>query len=482
MPLVPLQLSLALTPLRTSGTAARQLVSALALVGAGQITVGAVASVTVKVVAQVALLVAASVAVTVITCVPNPTSVPAAGDWLKVIPLVPLQLSLALTPLKTSGTAARQFVPALTLVGAGQITVGAVASVTVKVVVQVALFVAASVAVTVITCVPRPTSVPAAGDWLKVIPLVPLQLSLALTPPSTSGTAARQFVPALTLVGAGQITVGAVSSVTVRVVVHVALLVAASVAVTVIVCTPNPTSVPAVGSWLKVIPLVPLQLSVALTPANTSGTAARQLVSALALVGAGQITVGAVASVTVNVCTPNPTCVPAVGLWLKVIPLVPLQLSLALTPLKTSGTAARQFVPALTLVGAGQITVGGVASVTVKVVVQVALLVAASVVVTVITCVPRPTRVPAAGDWLKVIPLVPLQLSLALTPPKTSGTTARQFVPALTLVGAGQITVGAVSSVTVKVVVQVALLVAASIAVTVITCVPRPTSVPAAGD
>jgi len=61
---VPLQLSVALTPLNTSGTAARQLVSALALVGAGQITVGAVASVTVKVVAQVALLVAASVAVT----------------------------------------------------------------------------------------------------------------------------------------------------------------------------------------------------------------------------------------------------------------------------------------------------------------------------------------------------------------------------------------------------------------------------------
>src|SRR5206468_4146963 len=102
---------------------------------------------------------------------------------------------------------------------------------TVKVVVQVALLVAASVAVTVITCVPNPTRVPAAGDWLKVIPLVPLQLSLALTPPNTSGTAARQFVPALALGVAEQITVGAVSSVTVKVVVHVALLVAASVAV-----------------------------------------------------------------------------------------------------------------------------------------------------------------------------------------------------------------------------------------------------------
>src|SRR5436189_173376 len=122
-----------------------------------------------------------------------------------MIPLVPLQLSLALTPPNTSGTAARQFVPALTLLGAGQLTVGAVSSVTVKVVVQVALLVAASVAVTVITCVPKPTSVPAAGDWLKLIPLVPLQLSLALTSPNTSGPAARQLVPELAAARAGQV-------------------------------------------------------------------------------------------------------------------------------------------------------------------------------------------------------------------------------------------------------------------------------------
>src|SRR5216117_2855495 len=132
------------------------------------------------------------------------------------------------------------------------------------------------------------------------MPLVPLQLSLAVTPPNTSGTAARQFVPAPALVGAGQITVGAVSSLTVNVVVQVALLVAASVAVTVITCTPNPTRVPAAGDWLKVIPLVPLQLSLAVTPLNTFGTAAWQLPSALALAGAGQLTVGTVVSVTVK--------------------------------------------------------------------------------------------------------------------------------------------------------------------------------------
>ena len=78
--MVPLQLSLAVTLLNTFGTAAWQVASALALVGAGQLTVGTVASVTVKVVVQVALLPASSVAVTVIVLVPNPTSVPAAGD------------------------------------------------------------------------------------------------------------------------------------------------------------------------------------------------------------------------------------------------------------------------------------------------------------------------------------------------------------------------------------------------------------------
>jgi len=81
-----------------------------------------------------------------------------------VIPLVPLQLSL--------GAHARQNIrhrppdswsARWRLVGAGKSTVGAVASVTVKVVVQVALLVAASVAVTVIRASPIP---PASGVGL----------------------------------------------------------------------------------------------------------------------------------------------------------------------------------------------------------------------------------------------------------------------------------------------------------------------------
>ena len=156
--------SLTVTPLNTFGTAAWQLPSVLAFGVGEQFTVGAVLSVTVKIVVQVALLPAASVAVTVIVCVPRPTGVPAAGFWVKVIALVALQLSLAVTPANTFGTAAWQLPSALALVGAGQLTLGTVVSFTVNVVVQVALLPASSVAVTVMVCAPRPTCVPAAGD------------------------------------------------------------------------------------------------------------------------------------------------------------------------------------------------------------------------------------------------------------------------------------------------------------------------------
>src|SRR2546427_6376992 len=154
---------------------------------------------------------------------------------------------------------------------------------------------------------------------------------------------------------------------------------------------------------------------------------------------------------------------------------------LALAPRGALGTAAWHFTSAKALGVAEQTTVGAVLSVTTKLVVQVALLPAASVAVTVIVFVPRPTSVPASGLCVRVITLVGLQLSLALTPPRTSGTAAWQFASAKALGVAEQITVGAVLSVTTKLVVQVALLPAASVAVTIIVFVPRPTSVPAAG-
>jgi len=69
-------------------------------------------------------------------------------------------------------------------------------------------------------------------------------------------------------------------------------------------------------------------------------------------------------------------------------------------------------------------TIGGVLSVTAKLVVQVALFPAESVAVTVMVWAPKPTSVPAAGDCTSVIAASPLQLSLTLTPPSTLGTVA----------------------------------------------------------
>ena len=73
-------------------------------------------------------------------------------------------------------------------------------------------------------------------------------------------------------------------------------------------------------------------------------------------------------------------------------------------------------------------------------------------------------------------------MSLTLAPPMTLGTAAWQLSSALAGCVAEQIIVGALLSVTVKVVVQVALFPAASVAVTVMVCEPGPTSVPGAGD
>src|SRR5437773_7382678 len=99
-----------------------------------------------------------------------------------------------------------------------------------------------------------------------MIALGALHASLTLTPLSTLGTVAWQFASAKALGVAEQTTVGAVLSVTTKLVVQVALLPATSVAVTVIVFVPGPTSVPASGLCARVIELVALQLSLTLTP------------------------------------------------------------------------------------------------------------------------------------------------------------------------------------------------------------------------
>src|SRR5204862_8122683 len=98
-----------------------------------------------------------------------------------------------------------------------------------------------------------------------VIAEAALHASLVVTPLRIFGTAAWQLPSALAFGSEEQFTVGAVVSVTVKMVVQVALLPAASVAVTVMVCAPTPTSVPAAGDWLMVIAAAALQASLVVT-------------------------------------------------------------------------------------------------------------------------------------------------------------------------------------------------------------------------
>src|SRR5438477_60524 len=161
--------------------------------------------------------------------------------------LAALQVSLTVTAPRTLGTAAWQVPSALAAGMTEQVTTGLVVSMTVKVVEQESLLPAASVAVTVMVWTPRPTSVPAAGLWVSVMALAALQVSVTVTAPRTLGTAAWQVPSALAVGMTEQVTTGLVVSMTLKVVEQESLLPAASVAVTVTVWTPRPTSVPAAG-------------------------------------------------------------------------------------------------------------------------------------------------------------------------------------------------------------------------------------------
>jgi len=127
---------------------------------------------------------------------------------------------------------------------------------------------------------------------------------LSLLPLSTSAA----VIEALPLASSGtvmflQTAVGGVVSLTVKVVEHVAALFAKSLTVIVMVVTPGPTSVPAAGLCVMVKDPASVQLSVAVIPPVTLGTAAWQLELAEALVPAGQADVitGGVVSATVTV-------------------------------------------------------------------------------------------------------------------------------------------------------------------------------------
>src|SRR5438445_805150 len=209
-------------------------------------------------------------------------------------------------------------------------------------------------------------------------------------------------------------------SVTVKVAVQVDSLFAASLTCKVTAVTPNPTSVPAAGLWMSCSGADPLQSAATRPLVVKSGSGAWQRPSAKALWLEAQVVItGGRLSVTVKVAvqvdsffaasltckvtgvTPNPTSVPAAGLWVICSGADPLQSAAARPLVVKSGSGAWQRPSATARWLEAQVVItGGMLSVTVNVAVQVDSLFAASLTCKVTGVTPRPTSVPAAGVWL----------------------------------------------------------------------------------
>ena len=114
---------------------------------------------------------------------------------------------------------------------------------------------------------------------------------------------------------------GAGSGLTVKVVVHVALLLHKSVTVIVITLMPGPTELPAGGDWVMMSEAPGEQLSVAVTKGTKSGTVAWHKAFAVALCCMAQVMItGGVLSITVITCLPVLTLVQAsVAVQVRVI-------------------------------------------------------------------------------------------------------------------------------------------------------------------
>src|SRR6266851_5819464 len=125
--------------------------------------------------------------------------------------------------------------------------VGGVVSATVRVVVQVAWLPELSVTVMVMRLLPNAAREPAGGDWDFTSDDAAVQMSDAANCASKSGTTAWHWSLADTVKFPGQTTVGGVVSTTVKEVVQVAGLPAASVTVMVTRLVPQVTNVPATG-------------------------------------------------------------------------------------------------------------------------------------------------------------------------------------------------------------------------------------------
>jgi hypothetical protein len=229
------QASVVVTEPVRSGTKAVQLAPAFRVWFEAQaVMAGAVVSTTVTVAVQVVVLPAASEAVRVTVLAPSTAAAPAAGDCVTVTE--PL-LSLATTWPTRFGMATEQLAPASSVVDDAQVVMlGAVVSTTVKVVTQPPVLPCASSTARLMLVTPIGAKVPAGGNCTT---WVTAQLSVATMLVVKFGTkAAPRLLAEAVWAGAHVVTDGAVVSTTVKVVVHVVVLPAASATVMVTVFAP----------------------------------------------------------------------------------------------------------------------------------------------------------------------------------------------------------------------------------------------------
>jgi len=228
-------------------------------------------------------------------------------------------------------------------------------------------------------------------------------------------------------------TAAAVLTVTVKL--QLAVSPTASVTVYVTVVVPIGKTEPLAGPAVRAV-VAPGQLSVPTGAVYVAIAPEGQVGSSVIL--PGQLMLGAWVSLTVTVNEHAGDVLPLASVALQVTVVVPFWnvepdggVQLAVAPGQLSFTVAAKLTTAehrfgsvdLTML-AGQVIVGGVVSLTVKVVVQVALLFAASFTVIVIVVTPFVTSVPAAGFCVAVSEAASVQLSVATTPPITFGTAA----------------------------------------------------------
>src|SRR5206468_3925265 len=185
----------------------------------------------------VLVLCAASKAVQVTVVLPSAKVLPLAGKQVTLS--VPSTMSLAVAVKVTVAPAA---LVASAVIGAGQLTVGAVVSRTVTANEQVLVLCAASKALQVTVVLPRAKVLPLAGK--QVTASVPSTMSLAV---AVKVTVAPAALVASAVIGAGQLTVGAVVSRTVTANEQVLVLCAASKALQVTVVLPKANMLPLVG-------------------------------------------------------------------------------------------------------------------------------------------------------------------------------------------------------------------------------------------